>query len=88
MSQFIDRREVLQRTALSTSALYRLVRAGKFPKQLRISPNKVCWDLDEVERWQQERLAERESPHEHRTNVRRSLESRAARKAAAHGGSA
>jgi prophage regulatory protein len=85
MSQFIDRREVLQRTALSTSALYRLVRAGKFPKQVRISPNKVCWDLSEIEVWQQERLAERDTPHALRANVRKSLEARAARKAASHG---
>jgi prophage regulatory protein len=83
MGQFLDRRRVLERTGLSTSALYRLVRANKFPRQVRISPNKVCWDSDEVEAWRRERLEERDKPHEHRANVRRSLEVRAARKAGA-----
>ena len=78
----MNRREVEQRTGLSTSNLYRLIRAGRFPGQVRISAGRVCWDADEVEAWQRAKLAERSAPSEQRLNVRRSLEARAARKGA------
>lgn len=82
MGQFLDRREVERRTGLSTSGLYRLVRAGRFPQQVQISSGRVCWDSDEVEEWQRAKLAERSLPTKQRANVRRSLEARAARKGA------
>lgn len=39
----------------------RLEAAGKFPKRVRLGPNRVAWLLSEVEGWITERLAIREA---------------------------
>src|SRR5688500_16755351 len=44
-------REVAQRVALSRSTIWRLERAGQFPKRRRLSVNKVAWWEPEIEEW-------------------------------------
>ena len=44
-------REVAQRVALSRSTIWRMERAGQFPKRRRLSVNKVAWWEPEVEEW-------------------------------------
>ena len=39
------------RTGLSRSAIWRLERAGDFPRHIRLSPNAVAWVEDEVVCW-------------------------------------
>jgi prophage regulatory protein len=44
-------REVAQRVALSRSTIWRMERAGHFPKRRRLSVNKVAWWEPEIEEW-------------------------------------
>lgn len=43
--------EVVQRTRLAKPTIYKLIRQGSFPKQLRLSTNKVAWLESEVAAW-------------------------------------
>jgi prophage regulatory protein len=47
--------EVAQRVALSRSTIWRMERAGQFPKRRRLSVNKVAWWEPEIEEWLQSR---------------------------------
>jgi prophage regulatory protein len=51
--------QVLARLGLSDTTLWRLMRAGKFPRPLRLSPGSVGWLADEVDAWIAARAAER-----------------------------
>lgn len=51
--------EVRQRTGLGRSTIYRLVEAGDFPQQIRLSRHSVGWLQDEIERWIEQRVRER-----------------------------
>ena len=42
---------VLARTGLSRSTLYRKIREGSFPQQLRISTNGAGWKESAINRW-------------------------------------
>lgn len=46
---------VLERVGLSASTLWRLERAGAFPKSVRLSPNAVGWRESDVNQWIDER---------------------------------
>ena len=62
---FLRRPEVLRRTTLSTSRLYALQRAGRFPKSIRLGgpgSQSVVWSEAEVNDW-----IEAEKEH-HRAN--------------------
>lgn len=43
--------EVLQRTGLSRSALYRLIKSGNFPSQVQLTQRSVAWPEQQVLRW-------------------------------------
>jgi prophage regulatory protein len=55
--QFLRLPDVKARVGLSRTAIYRDMEAGLFPKQFSIAPNVVVWDSDEIEQWQQAKLA-------------------------------
>lgn len=65
MSAILRRREVEAKTKLSTTAIYRLMKRGEFPKQLRLigQPGQlggvVGWLEDEIEGWLAEKAAAR-----------------------------
>ena len=42
---------VIEITSLSKSSIYRLVRAGQFPKSQRITAGRVVWRSDAVSQW-------------------------------------
>ena len=46
--QLLTRTEVQQAVRLSCSAIYRLMRAGKFPLPIRIGENAVRWKTSEI----------------------------------------
>ncbi|HEY0596137.1 helix-turn-helix transcriptional regulator [Sphingopyxis sp.] len=50
--RFLRLNSVLDRTGLSRATLYRKVRAGTFPKQVRISERCCGWRESEVTEWQ------------------------------------
>lgn len=43
--------EVAERTRLSKATIYKLIRQGDFPRQLRLCANKVAWLEREVSAW-------------------------------------
>ena len=45
----------------SKPTIYQMVREGRFPRQVRLGPNRVAWRLSEVLGWIDERAAEREA---------------------------
>lgn len=50
-------REVMARTGLDRSAIYRLARDGKFSKPIKISERSSAWDSEAVDSWIAERIA-------------------------------
>ena len=55
-SRLIRVKEVLHRTGLSRSSLYRRLKAGTFPEGVRLGVQSVAWREDDVQAW----IAERE----------------------------
>ncbi len=56
--RFLPLREVLARTSLSRSTIYRLVSDGTFPKPIALGA-RVAWLESEIVAWQEARIAER-----------------------------
>ena len=56
--RFIRIKEVLSITSLSQSELYRRIKAGTFPTQVKLAPGHVVWVQSEVDAWVAERIAE------------------------------
>lgn len=44
-------KEVCQMVSLSRSTIWRLERAGNFPKHRYLSPGRVGWKLTEIQNW-------------------------------------
>lgn len=51
LPRLVPFREVAQRVALSRSMIWRMERAGRFPKRRRLSLNTVAWWEPEIEEW-------------------------------------
>ncbi len=51
--------EVQQKTGVKRAYLYNLMKAGKFPRALRLGARAVGWDSVEVDQWIAERLRQR-----------------------------
>ena len=49
---------------LSPCQIYRLVKTGKFPRQIRMSPNRVGWLRSEIEQWVEDRKQARDKEGE------------------------
>lgn len=60
MKRFIRFREVLATTGRSKSRLYDDMKAGKFPRPIKIGASAVAWDADEIAAWQRDRIAARD----------------------------
>lgn len=52
--------ELIAMTKLSRPTIYRLIKAGKFPSQLKTSPKTVAWERSEIEDWIRKLIMERE----------------------------
>ncbi len=61
--------EVLSVIPLSRSTLWRMERAGKFPRATYISANRRCWFEDEIIEWQNS--VNEFNPHRRRGRERR-----------------
>lgn len=61
MKRFLRIREVLAATGKTKSRLYDDMKAGDFPKPIKIGPNAVAWDADEIAAWQRQRIAARDA---------------------------
>ena len=47
-------------TSLSNATIYRLIKQGAFPKQIKLSERTVVWNMDEIDNWLQEKMDIRE----------------------------
>ena len=47
--------ELCRLTSLSRTTIWRLERAGNFPRRRKISPNRVGWNFREAQSWIRER---------------------------------
>lgn len=51
IDRFIRLDEVLHITGLGRNTVYRRMREGTFPKQVRIGPNSVAWRQSDISQW-------------------------------------
>jgi prophage regulatory protein len=49
---------VIERTQLSKTHLYRLVKAGKFPAPIKLSEGVSAWDAELIDSWLQAKFGE------------------------------
>ena len=59
VSRVIRKRELLNIIGLSDPTIYRLEKAGKFPKRLQLGGNSVGWLSEEVDEWIQAKAEKR-----------------------------
>jgi predicted DNA-binding transcriptional regulator AlpA len=50
--RMLNEKQVLDIVPLSRTSIYRLEKAGKFPKSIYISPNRRIWYEDDIIAWQ------------------------------------
>ena len=53
---FLRLPKVKQLTGFGRSQIYLLIKQGKFPKQIQISPRSVAWLESELEAWMEDRI--------------------------------
>jgi prophage regulatory protein len=56
--KFLNKRELRQKTTISIQHITRLEKAGKFPKRIQLTQNRVAWLETEVEEWMQNRITD------------------------------
>ena len=61
--RFLTRAEVEDRSGLSRSAIYRQMRAGRFPLPYKVGLSSVRWSAREVEEWADSRPRSRGAMH-------------------------
>ena len=54
---FLRIKDVLQKTGLKRSSLYRLIKKGEFPNQIEIGPRARAWSGSSVTQWMNERMS-------------------------------
>ncbi|MEZ8237520.1 AlpA family transcriptional regulator [Vibrio cyclitrophicus] len=59
--RFLKLKEVIEKTALSRSAIYRKMDEGDFPVSVSLGDRAVAWVEEEVNNWMEMRLAQRAS---------------------------
>lgn len=62
--RLIKLKEVMSKTSLPRSTLYRYMANGKFPKNVSLGERSVAWVESEVDDWLLERIGERDSLEE------------------------
>ena len=54
LDRFMRERDVLEVTSLSRTTLWRVIKLGKFPRAVAISPGRVGWRESSIASWQQD----------------------------------
>ncbi len=65
LEKFIMLPQVRKIVPYSASHLWRLERAGQFPKRVRLGGNRVAWVQSEVSAWVESKLASRSDSTQH-----------------------
>lgn len=47
----IPHKKVIELTSLSASSIWREMKANRFPRNLKIGPNRVAWRMSDIEDW-------------------------------------
>lgn len=55
--QLIPITEVLRRTSVSRATLYRLIKSGDFPKQVKVGLRRSGWRESDVDQWLESKCA-------------------------------
>lgn len=55
--RFLRLKQVEQLTGFKRSHIYNLIKAGKFPAQVKLGERAVAWDSESIDRWQRSKLA-------------------------------
>lgn len=58
--KLLTKSEVRNRVCYSPQHIARLEKAGRFPKRVMLGPNRVGWLEEEIDRWIQDRIDERD----------------------------
>jgi len=59
--RILRKSEVLARTGLSRTSMYRLAQEGQFPRPLKLGPRASGWLESEVSAWMDRKAAERDA---------------------------
>jgi prophage regulatory protein len=62
LDPFLSTEAVTGFTGFSRQTLWREVKAGRFPKPVQLTPQRQGWLQSEVQKWQRDRVANRENP--------------------------
>ncbi|ASG04982.1 DNA-binding protein [Vibrio anguillarum] len=57
--RFLKLKEVMEKTTLSRSAIYRKMNDGEFPESVSLGERAIAWVESEVDEWMEERLERR-----------------------------
>ena len=57
--RFIKLDEVIYRTGLKTTSIYTLMNQGRFPKNIKLTNDRVGWLESDIDRWIDERIKAR-----------------------------
>ncbi|HCE3035708.1 TPA: AlpA family transcriptional regulator [Vibrio parahaemolyticus] len=57
--RFLKLKEVMEKTALSRSAIYRKMNEDQFPQSISLGDRAVAWVESEVDEWMEECLQQR-----------------------------
>ncbi len=57
--RFLKLKEVMEKTALSRSAIYRKMNDAEFPKSVSLGERAIAWVESEVDEWMEKRLERR-----------------------------
>ena len=58
-TKILSSKELMNRVPYSTVQIWRLEKAGTFPRKVQLGPNRVGWVEAEVEAWLRKRLDDR-----------------------------
>ncbi|MBT5384027.1 MAG: AlpA family phage regulatory protein [Kordiimonadaceae bacterium] len=47
----IPQKKVVEMTSLSSTTIWREMNAGRFPKNIKIGPNRVAWLISDIDNW-------------------------------------
>ena len=62
MMRILSKKQLRELVLYCPQHIDRLEKAGKFPKRIRLGPNRVGWIESEIYDWLKKRIAKRDNP--------------------------
>ncbi len=56
IEKFIPQKQVINRTSLSGTSIWRLIQKDEFPRSYKIGPNRVAWLKSDIDGWIAEKV--------------------------------